>query len=54
MSGVSNAKEGKWFNARMAFGRAWTNANLGNAEDKVTSVYAYEYGRASDAMCDWQ
>ncbi len=54
MSGVSNAKEGKWFNARMAFGRAWTNANLGNAEDKVTSVYAYEYGRASDAICDWQ
>jgi len=51
--GLENAKEGKWFNARMAFGRAWTNANLGKADDKVTAVYAYEYGRASGAICDW-
>ncbi|MBU1191219.1 MAG: hypothetical protein KKA36_06280 [Gammaproteobacteria bacterium] len=52
--GLANVKEGKWFNARMAFGRAWTNADLGNAEDRVTAVYAYEYGRASGAICDWR
>lgn len=51
--GRSNAAQGKWFNARMAFGRAWTNANLGKADDRVTAVYAYEYGRASGAICDW-
>ncbi len=37
----------------MAFGRAWINANLGKADDKVTAVYAYEYGRTSGAICDW-
>jgi len=51
--GQENAKEGRWFNARMAFGRAWTNANLGKEDDKITAVYAYEYGRASGAICDW-
>lgn len=53
VGGHNYAAEGKWFNARMAFGRAWTNANLGKAEDRVTAVYAYEYGRASGAICDW-
>ena len=24
-----------------------------NASDKVTAVYAYEYGRASGVICDW-
>jgi tetratricopeptide (TPR) repeat protein len=52
--GLQNAKKGKWFNARMSFGRAWTNANLGKAEDRVTAVYAYEYGRASGVICDWK
>lgn len=51
--GNQNVVEGKWFNARMAYGRAWTNADLGNADDRVTAVYAYEYGRASGAICDW-
>jgi tetratricopeptide (TPR) repeat protein len=51
--GVSSAAQDKWFNARMSFGRAWTNADLGHAEDRVTAVYAYEYGRASGAICDW-
>jgi hypothetical protein len=51
--GLSNAAQGKWFNARMAFGRAWTNANLGKAQERVTAVYAYEYGRASGVICDW-
>ena len=51
--GNKNAKEDKWFNARMAYGRAWTNADSGNADDRVTAVYAYEYGRASGAICDW-
>jgi len=52
-SGASNAAQNKWFNARMAFGRAWTNADLGNADDRVKAVYAYEYGRSSGAICDW-
>lgn len=51
--GLQSAKEGKWYNARMSFGRAWANANLGNAKDNVIAVYAYEYGRASGAICDW-
>ena len=51
--GRNNAAQDKWFNARMAFGRAWTNADLGNAEDRVKAVYAYEYGRASGVICDW-
>ena len=51
--GRSNAAQGKWFNARMAFGRAWTNADLGKADDRVTAVYAYEYGRSSGVICDW-
>lgn len=37
----------------MAFGRAWTNASLGKANERVTAVYAYEYGRASGVICDW-
>jgi len=52
--GYENAAQGKWFNARMAFGRAWTNADIGNADDKVKAVYAYEYGRASGVICDWK
>ena len=51
--GRYNISQGKWFNARMAFGRAWTNAELGKADDQVTSVYAYEYGRSSGVICDW-
>jgi tetratricopeptide (TPR) repeat protein len=53
LGGKDNAEQGKWFNARMSFGRAWANANWGNADDKVTAVYAYEYGRSSGVICDW-
>jgi len=53
IGGKNNAAQGKWFNARMSFGRAWTNADLGKAGDRETAVYAYEYGRASGAICDW-
>jgi len=52
--GQSNMAQGKWFNARMSYGRALTNANVGGANDKVKAVYAYEYGRASGAICDWK
>lgn len=52
-TGVAQEQKEKWFDARMAFGRAWTNAQLGKADDQVTAVYAYEYGRASGAICDW-
>ncbi len=52
--GIENAKQDKWFNARMAYGRAWTNADIGKADDRTTAVYAYEYGRASGAICDWK
>jgi tetratricopeptide (TPR) repeat protein len=51
--GVDNAREGRWFDARTAYGGAWTNADLGNASDKVIAVYAYEYGRSSGVICDW-
>lgn len=43
-------KEDKWFNA----GRAWANADIGRAADKTTATYAYEYGRALGAICDWK
>lgn len=49
-SGVQYEKSGKWFDARKAYGRAWTNATLGHS----TSDFAYDYGRASGAICDWE
>ncbi|MBI1396703.1 MAG: hypothetical protein GC151_12040 [Betaproteobacteria bacterium] len=51
--GRGQAAQGDWSKARMAFGRAWTNADSGNADDRVTATYAYEYGRASGVICDW-
>lgn len=51
--GQSNAAQGNWFKARMSFGRAWTNADLGHANDGIKAVYAYEYGRTSGVICDW-
>lgn len=51
--GQQKIKEGKWLNARMAFERAWKNADIENADDSKTAIYAYEYGRASGAICDW-
>lgn len=52
-AGQSLIQQNKWFDGRMAFGRAWANADLGKAQDQVTAVYAYEYGRASGVICDW-
>lgn len=52
--GIQNAKQDKWFNARMAYGRAWANADIGKASASTTATYAYEYGRASGAICDWK
>lgn len=51
--GQNNVAKGDWFKARMSFGRALTNADLGNANDAVKAVYAYEYGRTSGVICDW-
>lgn len=48
------ATQEKWSDARLAFGRAWANADLGREDDYVTTVYAYEYGRASGVICDWK
>ena len=51
--GYANIQKDKWFNARMAFSRAWTNADVGKADEGTVAVYAYEYGRTSGAICDW-
>jgi tetratricopeptide (TPR) repeat protein len=52
-TGNGFASKGQWFDARMAYSRAWTNATLGNLGDNATASYAFEYGRASGAICDW-
>ncbi len=52
--GSENEKSGNWFEARKGYGRAWTNATLGHAEDEAIAAIAYEYGRASGAICDWK
>ena len=52
-AGKGFAYKGQWFDARMAYSRAWTNATMGNLGDNVTASYAFEYGVASGAICDW-
>jgi len=47
-------RNNNWGEAREAFRRAWINANAGRANDRAMAVYAYEYGRSSGAICDWQ
>jgi len=53
IQGLESVKSGDMFTARMAFGRAWMNANWGHEQEGITAVYAYNYGRASGAICDW-
>lgn len=44
---------GQWFEARMGFGRAITNAEIGGVDDGHMANLWYEYGRASGVICDW-
>lgn len=46
--------QNKWFDGRMAFARAWDNARVGGGKQSMIAVYAYEYGRASGAICSWK
>lgn len=52
-SGYQAIQAGEWFKARMAFGRAITNAELGGANAQTKAVLYYEYGRSSGVICDW-
>ena len=45
--------QNEWWKARMACGRALTNAKLGRASDNELAIYWYEYGRTSGAICDY-
>ncbi|MBK6657198.1 MAG: tetratricopeptide repeat protein [Proteobacteria bacterium] len=53
LGGRRNAEQGNWKDARIAFGRALANADLGHVDDKRKAVLAYDYGRASGVICDW-
>jgi len=44
---------GNWFEARMGFGRAITNAEIGGIDESQRVNLWYEYGRASGVICDW-
>jgi len=50
---ISAQRNGDWENARMYFGRAIDNANVGGADDSTLAVLWYEYGRSSGVICDW-
>ena len=51
--GVQNQNKGDWKNATESFRRAYINIQWGNLSDKEAALYAYEYGRTSSAVCDW-
>ena len=51
--GVQNQNKGDWKNAAESFRRAYINTQWGNLSDKEAALYAYEYGRTSSAVCDW-
>ena len=52
--GAYYAEKNEWFTARMAYGRAWTNAKIGNLSDDQAAQYAFHYGIASGVICDWK
>jgi tetratricopeptide (TPR) repeat protein len=51
---VQSEMDGDWFEARKGFARAWTNVMLAHGEDEAIAAVAYEYGRTSGAICDWE
>ncbi|GJL77756.1 MAG: hypothetical protein NPINA01_07450 [Nitrospinaceae bacterium] len=51
---VQSEKEGNWFEARKGFARAWTNVTLAHGGDEAIAAVAYEYGRTSGVICDWE
>ena len=52
--GNYHKNQGNWFDARISYGRAWTNTEWGNLSPQETALYAFEFGRASGALCDWE
>ncbi len=53
LAGYRAMEAGKWFQARMAFGRAVTDAELAGTAPRVKAILYYEYGRSSGVICDW-
>jgi tetratricopeptide (TPR) repeat protein len=51
--GVQNQNKGDWKNAAESFRRAYLNTQWGSLSDKEAALYAYEYGRTSGTVCDW-
>ena len=51
--GLQSQNNGKWGDATISFSRAYTNTQWGNLSDREAALYAYEYGRTSGAVCDW-
>lgn len=52
-AGYAAMAAGDWAKARMNFGRAVQNAEIGRADPKAIGALWYEYGRASGVICDW-
>lgn len=52
--GQQAVEEGRWADARVSYGRAYSNAEMGNLPDRLKAVIIYEYGRTSGAVCDWE
>lgn len=52
--GVQNQNKGEWGSAAFSFRRAYINSQVGNLSDKEAALFAYEYGRSSGAICDWE
>lgn len=53
-SAAHNAQQaGDWSTARMYWGRAALNAELGRVPPQALAILWYEYGRSSGVICDW-
>jgi len=51
---VSAQHSGDWWNSRMYFARAISNAELAGSSSESLAVLWYEYGRSSGVICDWE
>lgn len=51
---AENARmSGDWVKARMYYGRAAVNAQMGRMPPRTIAIMWYEYGLASGVICDW-
>ena len=47
------ASLGNWFNARMGYGRAIKNGEIGGLNEGNMAYLWFQYGRTSGIICDW-